>query len=308
MNILMTVHYQPRLQRTAYRSARIVRLIIATVILSISGLSIAQAAANSVIWKKDEQIIQLVAQDAKSVLHNEHPVNADAAEIAAMLKLLRLGHKDEEPTVATVAVFTPDEIDDLSTAVATGLSRAKPSQDITFYVIGSHRIASGAFARRNRVSAGRIFYLDGKLNVIFGQLQTPLRKKNVYGRTDEDFYPRNYGSRTKATDHDDAVLITNSAIQPYRSENGVRDDWVVVQTVGSVASAPATPPKPVETISAGSIESASQQPDAATIQPAAVPSSADVENRLRELKRLRDKQLISEEAYQAKMQEILRDL
>ena len=42
--------------------------------------------------------------------------------------------------------------------------------------------------------------------------------------------------------------------------------------------------------------------------PAATKSSADIEQRLQALKELRDKNLISEEAYRAKMQELLSEL
>ena len=73
----------------------------------------------------------------------------------------------------------------------------------------------------------------------------------------------------------------------------MRNDWVEIDAA-AVASGTA----------------AVSQAPAATTPPAATAtkSSADIEQRLKTLKELRNKGLISEEAYQAKMQELLSEL
>jgi hypothetical protein len=243
-----------------------------------------------------------------------------------MLETLRLRYADEDPGGVPLPVFTKTDIDSLGKALAIGLGRAKPSQDLIFHVIGARRLSSGAFARRNRVCAGRVFYRDGNLNIIFGQVQTPYRKKNVYGQTDQDFYPRNYGSRTEAAKHD-VVLLTNSATRLYKSGDGVRDDWIVMEpnatAVGEVrddkpdpvptpassaepvalAEAPATPSPPPD---AHSMDTTKGQPEGMGSQ--STRSTENVEERLKALKQLRERELISEDVYQAKMKEILQDL
>ena len=281
--------------------------------------------ANSVIWERGDQIVQLANQDDTSAPPNDHPYSITPGEIAVMLKTLRLKFGDNDDDSTEISVFTQAEIDNLGSAVATGLGRAAPSQDIIFHVIGARRLAPGAFAKRNRVSAGRIFYRDGNVNIIFGQVQTPYRKKNIYGQIDQDFYPRNYGSRPKATRHD-VVLLTNDAASL------TRDDWFVIEPGAAIASAAAAsqpdaePPVPVSPpassaapvvlaeaptgtpppAASGSSDTAKEQAGGTVAQ--STRSTTDVEERLEALKRLREHDLISEEAYQAKMKEILQDL
>jgi hypothetical protein len=294
--------------------------------------ALAHAATNSIIWEKGDQIVQLAEQDDDSTGANNHPIKTTPNEIAAMLEMLRLRYADEESDVAPAPVFTKEEIDNLGNAIATGLGRATPSQDVVFHVIGARRLSPGAFAKRNRVTAGRVFFRDGNLNIIFGQVQTPYRKKNVYGQTDEDFYPRNYGSRTEAAKYD-VVLMTDTATHLRQTDAGVRDDWIVIEPAAVATAAtspaasqpdakpePARPPAssavPVVVVEAATSPS-SPAPNNSVDKPleqAGGPSTesagltADVEARLEALKRLRDRELISEEAYQAKMKEILQDL
>jgi len=258
----------------------------------------AHAASNAVIWERGDQIVKLVRQDDDSAAANDHPASITRGEIKAMLETLRFRFADEDPGGVSVQVFTRTDIDNLGKAIATGLDRATPSQDLIFHVISARRISSGAFARRNRVCAGRVFYRDGKLNIIFGQIQSPYRKKNLYGQISEDFYPRNYGSRTTATKHD-VVLLQNETVSLYQSNGVVRNDWLVMQP-GVVA-----PPKP-STTSAIATETASGGPSEETIAPSS--AAENVEERLQALKQLRERGLISEDAYEAKMKDILQDL
>ncbi len=272
------------------------------------------AYANSVIWEDGDQIVQLAGQDDDSAAANDHPKSATSGEITAMLKTLRLRFADEEADSDSISVFTQEELDNLGGAIATGLGRATPSQDVIFHVMGTRRVSKGSFTKRNRVSAGRVFYRHGNLNIIFGQVQTGYRKKNVYGQTDQDFYPRNYGSRTKATKHDVVLLANNAA-------SLTRDDWFVIEpaAAATATTSPAAKPEPAPPPASPAAASAAavvvtEAPESAPAASASGTSAAsiepmpDVEERLEALKRLRDRELISEEAYQAKMKEILQDL
>lgn len=301
--------------------------MLGCIVAVLSYWSSAFAASNSIIWERGDQIVQLAKQDDASAPPNDHPISTTPGEIAAMLKMLRLRYTDEEVDVAPVSVFTQEEIDNLGKAIAIGLGRATPSQDIIFHVIGSRRLSAGTFGRRNRVSAGRIFHRDGNLNIIFGQVQTPYRKKYIYGQIDDDFYPRNYGSRTAAANHE-VVFLTNSAIRLNQRSSGVRADWIIVGPGAAVGGdQPDNIPDPVPTPTrassvapavlaeapevpsppeASSHDTARGQPEGMSAQE--IPLTADVEERLKALKRLRERELISEDAYQTKMNEILQDL
>jgi len=79
----------------------------------------------------------------------------------------------------------------------------------------------------------------------------------------------------------------------------VRNDWVEIDAAAvatAVSQSPAAATTPAAT-AAGSGEG-----------PVAKKSGVDIEQRLKTLKALRDKNLISEEAYRAKMQELLSEL
>jgi len=252
----------------------------------------------------------LASQVDASARPNDHPAEPTADEIAAMLATLRMRFVDEEPEVAPNPVFTQEEIGVLGDALATGLGRAASTEDVLFHVIGSRRVTPGAFTKRNRVTAGRVFYRDGSINIIFGQIQTPYRKRNVYGQTDEDFYPRNYGSRAAATEHQ-IVLLTTDAIRLYQSGDVQRNDWIVIDVDAAIAAASedndAVEAVPADaavaaTVGLAAASTVSQDP-VVEANPA-----ASVEERLTELKRLLELELISEEAYQARMQDILKDL
>jgi hypothetical protein len=301
-------------QQPMVHPGRAARMLLGYLVVVFSGLPLAHAASNSLIWEDGDQIVQLARQDDHSASPNDHPINTTPSEIAAMLKTLRLRFADEEPDSDSISVFTQEELDNLGSAIATGLGRATPSQDVIFHVIGTRRLSPGAFTKRNRVSAGRVFYRGGHLNIIFGQVQTPYRKKNIYGQTDQDFYPRNYGSRKKATQHD-TVLLGNDAVSL------TRNDWVIIEPGAAAVTAtaraqpaddkpdPTPPPASSAALAAApasSTDTAKEQAGGTSAQ--SIRSTENVEERLEALKRLRERELISEEAYQAKMKEILQDL
>ncbi len=313
------------LQRSMPRPGRVAGLLVGYLCAVLSCLPSAYAASNSVIWERGDQIIKLMRQDDDSATPNDHPTSITPDKIKAMLEMLRLRYADEETDVTPVSVFIKEEIDNLGPAIATGLGRAAPSQDVIFHVIGARRLSPGALVRRNRVCAGRVFYRDGKFNIIFGQVQTPYRKKNVYGQISEDFYPRNYGSRSEATKHD-VVLLANNAAALYQNNAGTRDDWIVIDPAAATSPAadqpdakaeptPASSAAPVALAEAPETTSspAAKNSDAVKEQAGGMTaqstrSTTNVEERLEALKHLRDRELISEEAYQAKMKKILQEL
>jgi hypothetical protein len=271
-----------------------------------------------VLWSGNDQWIRIEQQDAGAAPNN-HPVQLSSAEVNSALTALRVRVIDEDSGSETQrAVFTRSEIDNLAPQVVAGLGKAGPQQDVTFSTIGSHALSAGGLVKDPGVNAGRVFYQDGKLNVIFGELQSNYRKKNVYGQRDQDFTPRRQGSRSKASKQK-YTLVTSPAIQLHANTGGgVREDWVLIDPAAAAAqlaatsAAAAAPPPPVaapSTATAPPAASPSPAPAAASAPvPAAAKSSADLEQRLQKLKDLRDKGLISEEVYNSKVKELLSEL
>jgi len=295
-------------------------LMVATAVLCSNAVG---ARSDDIIWEGDDQSVILAAQDIPDAAPNEHPVTLQPQDIETMLSGLRFRHADQEAETPPAAVFNKEQVAVLKDALAKGLSRATPSQDVTFSVVGAHRMAPGAIALRNRLTAGRAFYRDGKLNVIFGDIQSPYRKKNVYGRLEEDFYPRKFGSRT-ASEAEGTLLVTSTGATLRNDPGGHREDWIMFaasdassfaaqsprRTAGPQESKPAAQERPMP--AAGELTEPAPAPRATTggsaeASPATGPRP-DIEQRLETLKRLREKDLISEEAYREKVDEVLDDL
>lgn len=247
------------------------------------------AGSDTVIWQGDDQSVFLTPQDAAAAAPNEHPVDLTATEIETLLAALTCKPAEGEADSSAVPVFNRAQLEILGRALSAGLAQADPSQDVAFSVIGAHRLAPGAFAQRNRLTAGRAFVREGRLNVIFGEIHSPYRKKNVYGRLDEDFSPRRYGSRGLPAAQPSVVLAV-------AGRDG-RPDWVELDP--GAAPVPPSGESAAGGLAAGSSGAASPDPP---------DDAASIERRLQTLKRLREKGLISEEAYRNKVDEILSEL
>jgi len=265
----------------------------------------AGARSDSIIWKGNDQSVVLVQQDEDTAPPNDHPVTMAPGEIERMLSGLRFSHSDGE-SAAPMAVFTDGQVEILGQALSTGLARATPSEDVIFSIIGAHQMSPGAFARRNRLTAGRAFFRNGTLNVIFGEIQSPYRKKNIYGKLDEDFSPREYGSRVSPAAQE-GVLVASTEVSLLTDQQGQRGDWVVFAPAATGASpvtrpadeVPPAEPVPPAAVSSPAVDSATDSADVA---------NDDIERRLETLKRLREKDLISEDVYREKVDEVLNEL
>jgi hypothetical protein len=286
------------------------------------------AGSGDIIWEGDDQSVILAPQDIPDAPPNEHPVTLQPQYIGSMVAGLRFRHADQPAETPPAAVFNKEQVDVLKDALAEGLSRATPSQDVVFSVVGAHRLAPGAFALRNRLTAGRAFYLEGKLNVIFGEIQGPYRKKNIYGRLEEDFYPRKFGSRT-APEAEGSLLVTSMVTSMgatlHNDTGGHREDWILF-AASDASSFAAQSPQPTSGGLQENKPAAEERPMPAANElhePAPAPRATsgnspepnpateqrpDIEQRLETLKRLREKDLISEEIYREKVDEVLSDL
>jgi hypothetical protein len=262
----------------------------------VAAITCAASAPRDVIvlWSANDQWVKIEPQDDAAAPPNDHPAQLASEAISNALAALRIRIVDEDTTaVAQRSVFTAEELRNLAPRIASGLAQAGPRQDVTFSTIGSHPRAAGGLVKDPGVNAGRVFYDDGKINVIFGELQSGYRKRSVYGQRTEDFTPRRQGSRTEAAEHE-WTLAARPGVELHSNADGVRHDWVEIEGA-AVASGAAVVP---------GAAAVSQAP----AEPAATKSGVDIEQRLKTLKELRDKNLISEEAYRAKMQELLSEL
>lgn len=257
-----------------------------------------------VLWSANDQWVKIESQDDPEAPPNDHPAQLASEAISNALAALQIRIVDEDAGTATQrSVFTREELRNLAPRIASGLAKAGPQQDVTFSTIGSHSLAAGGLVKDPGVNAGRVFYDGGKLNVIFGELQSNYRKKNVYGQR-EDFTARQQGSRDKAAKQKWS-LAPRTGVEFHSTDDGIRNDWVAIDStvVTAAAASAATEPMPSPVLDA-----ARAAPAAAAEGSGARKSSSDIEQRLRTLQELKDQGLISEEAYSAKMQELLSEL
>jgi hypothetical protein len=276
------------------------RLVMASGALALVAATMCAAADTArdvvVLWSSNDQWVKIAPQDDPAASPNDHPAQLASEAISNALAALRIRIVDEDTAAeAQRSVFTAEELRNLAPRIASGLAKAAPRQDVTFSTIGSHPRTAGGLVKDPGVNAGRVFYDDGKLNVIFGELQSGYRKRNVYGQRTEDFTPRQQGSRNKAAEHEWA-LVPRPGVELRSGEGGVRTDWVAIDST-VVAASPAPGVAQTPSTAEGSAEGSGARTP-----------SPDIEQRLQKLKELRDKNLISEEAYRAKMQELLSEL
>jgi hypothetical protein len=319
---------------------------LATLILTGCGCSVlggGKAEANSVLWKHRDQFVRIEEQGPGQgpVQPNDHPVQLPADQIHTMLGALSAQFKAEEKPVP---LFIEQELKILADAISTGLETARPSEDVTFHIIGIHREFISFTSDRQFIS-GRVFYRDGKLNLLIGRLHEPYR-----ANFDRRLYPVETGTR-QYTELDPRRPAPRSwkpvpmaGLETPTVEGIKRDDWLVLTPDPKLwKTALAEKKEAKETAKdafreASEVRESSVQLEAeqqklkteiqemkqtieemkqapATAAPAAAPTTAPaaaaptglkkIEERLQILQNLKSKGLITEEEFRSKKLEIL---
>ena len=219
------------------------------------------------LWQSSDQFVALELQDSVSpgpVQPNDHPIELPLDRIAAMLASIDIHATDNgkpEP------LFTRSGVEVLAPQLQQGLRQASPKEDVTFAVIGLHDALYG-LAKSPKVTTGRVFYKEGRLNIIVGLAQQEVRE-----RDDRRLAPFTPGVRQKASEGEWQLL-------PHPGQKGyklVRKDWVAFSDEWLAPVAEKNVP----------------------------PKQTTPTERLTTLKELKEKGLISEEEYQKKRAQIL---
>lgn len=240
------------------------------------------------LWQSRDQFVALDRKDSPrdgAAISNDHPVELSPNSLTAILASIEVrpadGDKPEQ-------LLTSQSLEALVPQLVQGFHQASPGEDVTFAIIGLYKALHG-FTKSPKVTTGRAFYKDGRLNIIFG-----LAQKDVNEREDRRLAPFTPGSRQKAAEGEWTLL-------PQYGQNGfnlVRKDWMtfsdewrapVAQTPVAVKIVPSVETTPVQPVKRSND----------TRRPA---------ERLSTLNELKDKGLISEEEYRGKRLEILNGL
>ena len=120
------------------------------------------------IWRSGlNRYFKYVKQDRTGAGKNDHPVKLDAIDIRTALKALQFGEKSFLRGEEIKLVFSIPQMLLLGKQLAKGLKNAKPGQDIIFVMEEGQRKL--ILLNEKTFVAGRVFYKDGKLNIILGE-------------------------------------------------------------------------------------------------------------------------------------------
>lgn len=262
------------------KNSRIVKLLsalclaLAVTACATTSVDSNRPAAARPLWQSREQFVTIVPRESttgKITPVNDHPLKIPPAELGRLLArptVTPAGDEKQQP------LFTATELKLLSEFVSAGLDHCSGSEEIVFAVYGYHTAILG-LGREERVTTGRIFAAEGKLNLVLGMVQ-----KRVNSNEDRRLAPFTPGSRfTPATL--DVTITPAVADTAYLLK---RADWLVF-TPGQ---------KPAELTT----------PTGITEQQ----GGKSIEERLLRLKGLREKNLITDEEYRSKRLQILNEL
>jgi len=233
----------------------------------------ANASAKQRVWQiREFTRIELVASEAGAE-SNQHPVAVSAEVLRQQLAAVQFMGRN-----GAQALFSADELGDLAGPLAQALGRAGPGDDVL--LLSSARREGDIFVSPMAVTA-RLFVRGGQLQFIVHDARFEFY--DVYRGTQAP--PRfRFGSRSAAG---------AASVQSAGATNK-RADWLAI-------------PLQVATVPAGAPAVAAPAAVAAPPVRKALeaPAVDDIERRLETLKRLREKNLITEDEYQQKRKEIL---
>lgn len=188
------------------------------------------------IWESNLQYVKIVNRDQLGGIASEHPAAISSDELRTVLASLYVNER-VGLTKSENALFSPTELQILSTALASGLSQAAPNEDVNFVSIGSHK---GLIAKERKTNTGRVFISGGRLNIIFGLVHELYREKDLATgqEIDRRINPLLPGKRNSVSNISAPVALDSGQSFYLDPETGKeRTDWVVIDIATVLATA-----------------------------------------------------------------------
>ena len=279
-----------------------------------AGLALLAGMALASAWGKKSQIIYQGAESNNYVQvietrkENgpfEHPAALSAGRLeAALLEvqylqpgLFGFGKKSAKP----LAAFPPDEAAALSQYLSQALAKAGSTQWVDFSWKVARRKSEGSIFVNFMIHDGVVFIQNGKLNLAFRNLgYEQILENDMRNRQDPT---RSYGGSYDLVLPADAewpARLLDAHGQPARR------NWIAFPLAALAEAKPKLPETPAPQPLGQAPAPAA--PATAPAAPAPAVPGRSVEDRLRELKSLRDQGLITPQDYEQKKQEILEGL
>lgn len=189
-----------------------------------------------ILFESDLQYVKVVKRDMTGAA-NQHPYPIAEEDLRAILSSLYVNQRvllREEQ----IPLYSPGELQILSSGLARGLSIAETGEDLTYVTLGVHQ---GAIARERKTNTGRVF-IDGqgRLNIIFGKVHEDYRDKDQYTgqEIDRRVNPLSPGTRRVDSKPGKQVALDNGQsyyVDPASGEE--RSDWLVIDIPTVLATA-----------------------------------------------------------------------
>lgn len=292
-------------------------------------------SAEEVLWKSGQNLYIKTTKQNKykngGYIPNQHPVTLNPTDIRNAINNIYVWNKsfftgalkDNE----TETVFSQEQARLLGIYLAAGLQKASPQEDIIFAL--TRRKKSFLFMKDSTYTTGRIFYVNGKLNIIMGEYDKLgdkfLERAHASSGASEVQYNFSHGKRAKHSGFDKAIIISDG-LNTYSENNKNRTDWFVIDV--KLASATYLAEQNNNNPQSGGVDDERLRQEAAKSakerremrlemarlrkemqeQPPQKAGDRSVEERLQELEGLKEKKVITTEEYNAKRAEILDDI
>ena len=214
-------------------------LLFATLCYILPGESQAAAeggGSSNVLWKWQERYVRIEPQDISNAPRNEHPINFTPQQIGIMLDALRVVTPQRKKFFSRnkgdpqegAPVFADRELEVLSDALSRGLAKVGPREEIVFITTGNYNRAFGGILKERTVNTGRVFFVNGKLNIIFGEIRGKFSEARGAGSMVA--YPAVNpvpGSRQSSVKHEWEIVL-EPGISLYEKDRLTRSDWVLI--------------------------------------------------------------------------------
>ena len=239
-------------------------------------------------WQEGD-FVKLVARDGNPEISNNHPLKINPQTLTTILTEIKiLPKKTSDDDEIPEPLFSKSKTKSLGIKLSEVFREARPDQDIAFQVMELSPVL-GNFIKKPTYTTGRIFWRNKQLQIVFGSIRRGIAKRKLYGQDTGVINPPQLGSRERIVDSDYKPALFPGTRYAETRSGDVRSDWLMID--------------PRETLRAIS-DTEDQTKTQAQNEPKTKPDNS-VEARLRYLKGLRERDLISEENYRYKVRQIL---
>ena len=285
------------------------------------------ASAEDVLWRSGPNLyVKLAAQDQlkrDATPPNQHPARLDAETVTRALESIEVWNRGGLLNKREMKkLFSLQQARLLGQYVSVGLSRAEARQDLVFVLARSEK--KYRVIQNTGHTGGRIFYLDDKLHIIIGDYDAAGDRfkemaQKSHGVTDVRQHFK-HGRRARVSGFK-GVVVGSAGLSVYKEADKARRDWLVVDLEQAAAAylaerddrqrseQEADPGAEAERLAR---ERREMRLEMARMRKAMRASGAaqqrPVEERLKTLEQLRDKDLITDSEYQERRTAILEEI